>query len=257
MLLTLMAMQKNGGFVSNILGDGRGKGWAPEIRGVLSLELVRRSGELKRKRDSGIGLGEEEEEARKTPRLDIEEEGEAMEFGAGDDGFGADHTLGGDGETFNIPGDGDLRLAEDDGIALAGDEEDLSPQGNFDDTTAPLIHPADNGPVSQGTKHAVHLLRERFGGTTGTPKKSASVLFQDLLPQQTTNKSDATKMFFEVLVLATKDAVKVEQDGEALGANIRLRAKRGLWGAWAEKDAGGEIAQQEGTQTAGAVEAAA
>ena len=51
-------------------------------------------------------------------------------------------------------------------------------------------------------------------------------------------------MFFEVLVLATKDAVKVDQKEGDLGGPIRIRAKRGLWGAWAEKEAGGEIAEE-------------
>ena len=52
-------------------------------------------------------------------------------------------------------------------------------------------------------------------------------------------------MFFEVLVLATKDAVKVEQKEGELGGRIRLRAKRGLWGDWAEMEAGGEIEKQQ------------
>ena len=56
-------------------------------------------------------------------------------------------------------------------------------------------------------------------------------------------------MFFECLVLATKDAIKIEQ-GEALGAPIRVRGKRGLWGDWAERDAGGEMAQQDGQANA-------
>ena len=96
---------------------------------------------------------------------------------------------------------------EDEGIGPGYDE--------FDDTTVPLIHPADNGPVSLGTKHAVHLLRDRFGGAEadGSPASQVkkSVLFQDLLPEGKSTREDATKLFFEVLVLATKDAVKVEQ----------------------------------------------
>ncbi|KAK4933531.1 hypothetical protein LTR28_011247, partial [Elasticomyces elasticus] len=51
-LLALINMQRSGGFVSNVLGDGRSLGWAPELRGILSMEVVRGSGELKRKRDS-------------------------------------------------------------------------------------------------------------------------------------------------------------------------------------------------------------
>jgi cohesin complex subunit SCC1 len=86
------------------------------------------------------------------------------------------------------------------------------------------------------------------------------VLFQELLPERSTSRADATKMFFEVLVLATKDAVKVEQKGEGrIGAPIRLRAKRGLWGAWAEQSAGGNLEgeddeEEEGQGVAGAQE---
>jgi cohesin complex subunit SCC1 len=111
------------------------------------------------------------------------------------------------------------------------------------------VHPADSGPVSLGTKHAVHLLRDRFGSEAANSpdkRKKASVLFQDLLPEATTSKADATKMFFEVLVLATKDAVKVEQQEALLGGPIRVRGKRGLWGDWAEREAGGEIAEEAG-----------
>ncbi|EZF34637.1 hypothetical protein H101_01812 [Trichophyton interdigitale H6] len=52
-------------------------------------------------------------------------------------------------------------------------------------------------------------------------------------------------MFFEVLVLATKDAVRVEQSSKDLGGRLRIKAKQGLWGDWAETEAGGEIAPQE------------
>jgi cohesin complex subunit SCC1 len=49
-------------------------------------------------------------------------------------------------------------------------------------------------------------------------------------------------------VLATKDAIKVEQPEGTLGGPIRVRGKRGLWGAWAEREAGGEIANQDQQQ---------
>jgi cohesin complex subunit SCC1 len=101
--------------------------------------------------------------------------------------------------------------------------------------------------VSLGTKHAVHLLRDRFGpeaANSPDKRKKATVLFQDLLPEETTSKADATKMFFEVLVLARKDAVKVEQQDTPLGGPIRIRGKRGLWGDWAEREAGGEIEEE-------------
>ncbi|KAF6232988.1 hypothetical protein HO173_008744 [Letharia columbiana] len=255
MLLNLMNMQKNGDFVSNIMGEGRAKGWAPELRGILSIEVVRKSGELKRKRDSGVAdVGEDEAQAGMDdmPQLEIPEDDM---FGASDEGLG----LGGgaaareQSAAIDLPADdGFLPAHDDEGPGLAGreddEEDDEAARDQFDDTTAPLLHPMEQGAVSQGTKHAVHLLRDRFGSSAdGSPsqQKKANILFQQLLPEDTTSKVDATKMFFEVLVLATKDAVKVEQAEDTLSGPLRIRAKRGLWGSWAETEAGGEIAEQE------------
>jgi len=251
-LLTLMEMQRNGSFVSNILGSTRDMAWAPELRGMLSLDAVRRTGELKRKRDSGVADMSGDEHVQKSPRLDIPEEEEDVFATNGDAVLGGDDTI--------VPQDNTIHsLAGSEGFAapaLEDEEQQIMPQEedegfdaaspgiNFDETTAPLVHPADSGPISLGTKHAVHLLRERFGSEAAdspNKRKQASVLFQDLLPEATTTKADATKMFFEILVLATKDAVKVEQRDGELGADIRVRGKRGLWGSWAEKEAGGEI----------------
>jgi cohesin complex subunit SCC1 len=227
LLLTLMNMQKNGEFVSNIMGDGRSRGWAPELRGILSIDVVRSAGELKRKRDSGISDVSGHERTDKTPRLELDEEDELLI----DEGIG----LGGDSSLnqtqFELPAEDEIRNEQDD------EDEGIGPgYDEFDDTTVPLIHPADNGPVSLGTKHAVHLLRDRFGGeeADGSPASQVkkSVLFHDLLPEGKATREDATKLFFEVLVLATKDAVKVEQiNGDRLlGGPLRVRGKRGLWG---------------------------
>ena len=246
-LLALMEMQKNGGFVSHIMGEARSIGWAPELRGLLSLDAVRKTGELKRKRDSGIADMDSDDGhgPQKSPRLEFGEDEEDMIAGHGDAGLGRDNTVvGADGTVLEIPGDdGFMMNMEDD----AGNETYASPGANFDETAAPLVHPADSGPVSLGTKHAVHLLRDRFGADSASSpdkRKKASVIFQDLLPEATTSRADATKMFFEVLVLATKDAVKVDQQEALLGGPIRVRGKRGLWGDWAEREAGGEIAEE-------------
>jgi cohesin complex subunit SCC1 len=145
-----------------------------------------------------------------------------------------------DGTVYEIPvinyGDDDDGRGADGGSYMPA----------FDETTAPLVHPQDSGPVSLGTKHAVHILRDLFGSESAhnaDKRKKTTVVFQDLLPERKTTKAEATKMFFECLVLATKDAIKVEQ-AEGMGAPIRVRAKRGLWGDWAEREAGGEMAQQ-------------
>ena len=255
LLFSLMNMQKNGEFVSNILGDGQGKGWAPELRGILSIEVVRKSGELKRKRDSGVADVEKEENVQAgkevSPQLDIPEDED--QFHLADEGLGADQTRPmSEPADDGIPPPVEVELNPNDQL---GDEEISPIRDNFDDTTAPLLHPLESGPISLGTQHAVHLLRDRFGSSTNTDSqtqpespsqlKKAQTLFQDMLPERTTSKADATKMFFEVLVLATKDAVKVEQSSKELGGPLRIRGKRGLWGAWAEKEAGGEIEGQD------------
>jgi cohesin complex subunit SCC1 len=251
-IIALMEMQKNGGFVSNIMGGGRSLGWAPELRGMLSLDAVRKTGELKRKRDSGIAdMGSGDEQGpQKSPRLDLGEEEEDLAAGLGDAGLDpANASVVPDGTIMEMPADDNfmVQMDDDEHNASAG-LEPQSPAPNFDDTIAPLVHPADSGPVSLGTKHAVHLLRDRFGSEAANSpdkRKKASVLFQDLLPEATTSRADATKMFFEVLVLATKDAVKIEQQEGLLGGPIRVRGKRGLWGDWAEREAGGGIAEEE------------
>ena len=166
-----------------------------------------------------------------------------------DGGDFGDHSLAAGGTILEIEGDDDLggRVSRD--VSHA-----------FDETTAPLVHPADSGPVSLGTKHAVHILRDLFGAEAAMnadKRKKTSVVFQELLPEARTTKADATKMFFECLVLATKDAIKVEQAEGALGGPIRVRGKRGLWGAWAEREAGGEIAAQMEPEPAIATSSAA
>ncbi|KAI1093473.1 Rec8 like protein-domain-containing protein [Rostrohypoxylon terebratum] len=240
--LALIEQKNSGSFVSVIMGDGRSKAWAPELRGLLSLDSIRPINDLKRKRDSGVAdVGEEEEQgASKSPRLEL---GDDDGLVIPDTGLG-ERSVAADGTILEIPADETVIQHDDDDIHQP---REGSPMPAFDETMAPLVHPADSGPVSMGTKHAVHVLRELFGdeAATSDEKRKKSVVFQDLLPEERTTKADATKMFFECLVLATKDAIKVEQKEGALGGPIRVRGKRGLWGAWAETEAGGEIANQE------------
>lgn len=236
-LLALMEMQKNGGFVASVMLDGQSATWAPELKGLLSLDAIRAPSDLKRKRDSGIAdMGSDGEPvASKSPRLEIDNDEDPFVVGGADLG---NQSVAADGTILEIAGDDGMDVHDDEASALP----------SFDDTIAPLVHPEDSGPVSIGTKHAVHILRDLFGdeaATNADKRKKTSVVFQDLLPEKKTSKADATKMFFECLVLATKDAIKVEQPEGALGGPIRVRGKRGLWGAWAEREAGGEIDQQE------------
>jgi cohesin complex subunit SCC1 len=245
-LFTLSEMQKNGGFAENVLGDLRASNWAPQLRGLLSLDAVMQAMGRKRTRDEVDSDAEEVENASKSPRVASPEAARAAANADADLANGTILDLGdNDALVFNddvdAPGS---RPVSRSGLGFGDDLDDSAIPMNFDDTTAPILHPADAGPVSQGTTHAVHLLRDVFADSENSPDKRRknAVVFQDLLPEARTTKEDATKMFFEILVLATKDAIKVEQKTEELGGAIRVRAKRGLWGAWAEREAGGEIA---------------
>lgn len=104
-----------------------------------------------------------------------------------------------------------------------------------------LVRPAQ--PVSRETRHAVHVLREQFSESG----RKTTVRFHELLPPQTTTKADATKMFFEILVLATKDAVRVKQHDRAFG-RIEVQQKKALWGAWAEEKDEQQVAEDEERQ---------
>lgn len=228
-LLALMDLQKSGGFVSSVLTDAQGTSWAPELRGMLSLDAIHKSQELKRKRDSGIADVESEHGNAKSPRLELDEEEDTVVGPRAVDNQSED----GDGTVVRIGGNGD----DEDEIRIRHDDDSASRRASA----------ADGGPVSLGTKHAVHVLRDLFGSEAATnedKRKKSAVVFQDLLPEKKTSKAEATKMFFECLVLATKDAIKVEQ-GSDLGAPIKVRGKSGLWGEWAEREAGGEIAHEE------------
>lgn len=247
LLMALYNMQKSGDFVSSILGDGRSQGWAPELRGILSLEVISRPAQ-KRKRDSALAdtIAADDEatvEDERTPPPQLEFEQDEPTLG------GTDIGIGGDNNT-TLPGSEDIvQLPDEPGFQQLEEEEDVfSPiPDNFDDTTAPLIHPAEAGPISLGTKHAVHLLREQFGPEaeeSESERQKNSIVFQDVFPETRTSRNDATKMFFEMLVLATKDAIKVEQPVNELGGPLRIRAKRGLWGQWAETGASGELPSQ-------------
>jgi cohesin complex subunit SCC1 len=243
LLMTLMNMQKSGGFVSSILGDGRSQGWAPELRGILSLEVVSRPSQ-KRKRDSGIADVETAEEqaaagAEKTPQLEFEQDEPLLEDVNVD--IGGDISLQEEQEILELP---------DEGVAIPQDEDEEEeamspgPIDNFDDTTVPILYPADSGVVSLETKHAVHMLRQVFGDAAETSEEervNTAVSFQGMFPEDHTTKADVARMFNEVLVLATKDAIKVEQQQKEneLGSLIKIRAKRGLWGSWAETDVSG------------------
>ncbi|KAH7305318.1 Rec8 like protein-domain-containing protein [Stachybotrys elegans] len=197
-LAALMDMQKGGGFVSFIMMEGRSTAWAPELQGMLSLAAIRTSRELKRR----LSVGPEVEQYRvsKSPRLE----------------------LGTPTPDFRL---GAEALGEE---TMAGEETMLEIPAYEEITESPAL-PTERRPMSIATEHAAHILREQFGPEVTSPGRPAtSVLFQDLVPEHQSTKSEASKMFFECLVLASEDMIRVEQ-GPGLGDDIRMWAKEGLW----------------------------
>ncbi|CAK7214740.1 sister chromatid cohesion protein 1 [Sporothrix bragantina] len=246
-VLALMEMRKTNGFVSSIMLGGRSSTWAPELRGLLSFESIHGPvHDLKRKRDSGIADmdSDQDQTHSKSPRLDLGDDDHlGFDAGAAGDHFGG-HSIAPDGTVLEMP-------------SFGGDDDDDMTFGagasneDHHDVTVNASGPA----VSLGTKHAVHILRDIFGkeaADDADKRKKSSAVFQQVLPEGRATKADATRMFFECLVLATKDAIKIEQASETLGGNIRLQSKRGLWGAWAERDASGNEEQDEEEEAAAA-----
>ncbi|KAM0426289.1 hypothetical protein ACHAPT_008329 [Fusarium lateritium] len=207
-LVALMDMQTSGGFVSSIMMEGRSSGWAPELRGILSFDAIQEARQLARKRPAPVAEVEPERRVSKSPRLEIVEEPvfEFGEEGLGEPSFAGEETM------MEIP-------------ALAA-----SPR--------PPSIPAERSPIPETTERAVYVLRNRFdpeAATSSDVRASTPLIFQDLVPEQQATKAEATRMFFECLVLATKDTIKVEQ-GPGLGDDIQIWAKEGLWGDFAEAD---------------------
>lgn len=252
LLLNLLRMQQDGSFVTDIMADGRSMNWAPELRGILSLEKIdaaRTSWESKRKADRIAASAKAKNIDAETPQPDgpradtprdytpqlqiPEDEEETVRYDEEDQHFDRE------ADRFD---EADEAHANGDDTVMHEQLEPLDPESlidTFDETIAPLLYPTEQGSVSQGTRHAVHILRERFGSSDQSTQGSSSsqkphLRFQDLCAEATTTKADAARMFFEVLVLATKDAIKVEQAEGPSGAPMKIRAKRGLWGAWAE-----------------------
>ncbi|KAK6540649.1 sister chromatid cohesion protein 1 [Orbilia ellipsospora] len=234
-MLTLMSLQMNNGFANSIFYP---KNVHPDVAKLLSPEFVKEMTDRKRKRALEAEAPDTEaagSPSRKSPRLEIpEDEEEQADISARAPDLTADgeeiHLDGADEFEYNAPGIDD---SLDCGLGF---------EPHHEQTLEDLPEEPQAEIVSQATTHAVHLLREKFTepvGRTGRSNVSQSqtkeeVIFGQMFPKNQTTRIDATKMFFEILVLATKDAIAVKQGEDA---EIRVRGKKALWGEWAEHGA--------------------
>ncbi|KAK6519276.1 sister chromatid cohesion protein 1 [Arthrobotrys megalospora] len=240
-MLTLMSLQMSNGFANSIFYP---KGVHPDVAKLLSPEFVKEMTDRKRKRALEAEAPDTEtggSPSRKSPRLDVPEDEDEL---ADATTRHADVTA--DGEEIQIPGADEFEYNAPAGIDDSFDTSvgGVGFQPHHEQTLEDL--PEEQEPqaeiVSQATTHAVHLLREKFTepvGRTGRSNQSQSqtkeeVVFSNIFPKNQTTRIDATKMFFEILVLATKDAIAVKQGEDA---EIRVRGKKALWGEWAEHGA--------------------
>ncbi|KAJ3455733.1 hypothetical protein MRS44_017215 [Fusarium solani] len=205
-LAALVDMQTSGGFVSSIMMEGRSSGWAPELRGILSFDAIQEARQLARKRPARVAEVEPEPRVPKSPRLEIVEE-----------------------PTFELGAEG---LVEPSMAA----EETMIEIPALEPSPLPPSIPTERPPIVETTEDVAYILQNQFGpeaAISSDVRARSSVIFQGLVPEQQTTKVEATKMFFESLVLATRDAIKLEQ-GPGLGDTIQIWAKEGLWGDFAE-----------------------
>ncbi|RPA86552.1 hypothetical protein BJ508DRAFT_135345 [Ascobolus immersus RN42] len=254
-MLSLMSLHKSGSFATSFFYP---KNIHPDLADLLSPDFVQVMAAAKRKRGEDEALeredGEEEPAAKKLQldlQIDEEQQGPHKEFDAD---VTANRTAD---ETLELPDDkrqSPMRFDDrsfDLTSALGNEPSGLDFQVQQHDDSRHTPQPEDasdmpppsitSQPLSQQTRHAVHLLREKFN-----PDKRRSlkqVQFQDLLSAGSTTKSDATKMFFEVLVLATKDAILPEQKGAY--ENIIVKPKQALWDAKAEERDEQQVAEEE------------
>lgn len=197
----------------------------PEISRLVNPEFV--SQMMKRKRSlTDISSPETAKAARTTspePELDDEEnrfEDTQFDIDVGGEGF-AD-TAGTDIQQAESPRfEGDFDELDLPHVTLVQDEEGAEEEDVEEETGSVTAAAAASG-ISRNTIKAVSLLRENL------KHERDSAFFGTMLGTAPT-KSTKVKMFFEMLVLATKDAVKLEQ--QVPFGDITVAAKNGLFGS--------------------------
>ena len=228
-ILKLMDMEKNGDFVTHAMNDGVSANWASELQGLLSFETVHQCSQ-KRKRDSESSIISDEEYFRQplqhleydvngTPDI-IDGREQSVRDIATDDGIRSD-----------APALGDWGCEQNDEEVSGGVDE-------YDDHMVSPVDTADGGALSSGTQGAMHLLGDNLGpqsfDSISSLRMDESVLLHELVPVEKTSREEATKLFFDILVLATKDVIQVDQGQGEFGLPVRIRGKQGHQGSWAE-----------------------
>lgn len=213
-LMTLLEARMHGRFAESIFFP---PSIHPDLRAMLNPETLRRMGpDAKRKRGDERSPGTTPKKARIAAPTGLEEEGFG-DGGFGDGGFG-------DGG-FGDGGFGDGGFNDRQDSPMPNRQRTISP--SLIDDEIPLedeeTPTSVTGTMSHSTVAAAHLLqKELISNTTSTLKQ----LTAKAVPGGA-KRDDAVKMFFEVLVLASRDVIRVKQStgfGE-----IHVQGKDGLF----------------------------
>ena len=179
----------------------------PDLRAMLNPEYLRRFGpDAKRKRTEDTMPTPKK--ARIAEPTALEEEGFG-DGGFGDGGFG----FGDEGGFADRPHSPPPRQRT---ISPSLIDEDAQPE----DEEAPT---SVTGSMSHSTVAAAQLLQKELGGNVTS---TLDALTAKAVPQGV-RREDAVKMFFEVLVLASRDVIRVKQ-ARGFG-EIRVQGKDGLF----------------------------
>lgn len=192
----------------------------PELSRLVNPEFV--SQMMKRKRSlSDIAPVESAKSARTaSPEVELDDGENRFEDTQFDIDITADapETAGSDGQQPESPRfDADFDELDLPQVSLVQDEEGQDEEEADEEAAAATTGTSG---ISRNTIKAVGMLRENL------VQEKDSAIFNSVLGPNP-NKSTKVKMFFEMLVLATKDAVKLEQD--APFQDITVVAKNGLF----------------------------
>ena len=199
-MLKLMDMEKNGDFVTHAMNDGVSANWASELQGLLSFETVHQCPQ-KRKRDSESSIISDKEY--------ITQPLQHLEY----DVNGTSDIIDGREQSLrDIATDDGIQSLVSDAPALGDwgceqiDEEALGGVNEYDDYMVSPVDTADGGAPSSDTQGAMNLSGDKLGpqlfDSISSLRMDESVLLHELVPVGKTSREDATKLFFDILVLA-------------------------------------------------------
>lgn len=192
------------------------------LQTLMSMEKIKVKDERKRKRDSGVfDVSEEDSSTEHEILLNIPAD-ETFDMIHED---AAPYILDANANPANVKPGVDSSM-----IAAETEIENNSIQADNTEDTVHIPFPIGKQiSESRDANQAIKLLKDHLEyEMLHLHEKRACITFDYLMPTNKASRVDATTTFFEVLVLATKNQVRVEQENSNLYCPIRIQAKQAL-----------------------------